>query len=437
MNIDDANSLLSKPSAFTQTLIGVEPFEYQKEFLDADSDRRVFVAGRRVGKSRCASWLSLWYAVTHKNAEVLLTAKAQRQSMELFNQIKKEIKNSDIPKSEWGIPRQTRTELEFDNGSRIVCLPVGRDGSNIRGYGADLLIVDEAAFINDEIFQEVLSPFLAVGDSTFVMTSTPFGKKGFFYEKCQDDDWYTQRVPTWKNPLVDDKWIKEQQQNLTTFQFDQEIRGQFKESADAYFSNDEVMLCAADNVQQTSDVTYLGADIAHTGDDESVYVMMDDEGNVFKIEHTSGKPLTDAMGRIRELNKYHDFDKILIDSTGLGTGVVDQLYESIGKRTVEGFKFTNEKKQSLYSTLKNALQDEALRYSYNPTGDDPENKMVEQLTALEYSYTSTGKVKISHPTGGRDDFPDALALAVWAKENNRFTRVSHDTARPFNLGSLR
>jgi uncharacterized protein YuzE len=440
----DLKKLVTEPSYFVEEFIGVEPFDYQKEFLDNPANRKLFVAGRRVGKSRSASWKALWYAITHAEAEVLLTAKTQRQSMELFRQIKAEIRQSEAENSEWGIQRETRTEVNFSNGSRIVCLPLGRDGSNIRGYGADLLIVDEAAYVPEEIFQEVLMPFLAVGENQFVMISTPRGKRGFFWDRYDESNrgenqYFVQQVPTWKNPRVDQQWVENQRNNLTPMQFKREIKGQFDENADAYFTEEEVThedVAVGHPVQRETDVAYLGVDLAHTGDDESVYISVDQNGNIFDIEYTSNKELTDAMGRIRELDKYNNYDKILIDQTGLGAGVVDQVQEDLGNK-VEGMKFTLDRKQSIYSNLKNNFQDQRLTFRFEPNAGEDTNTMKQQLTALEYDYTSSGKLKIFHPSGEHDDFCDALALAVWAKDKKRTALTDKASMQPFNLGSLR
>jgi phage FluMu gp28-like protein len=435
----DPERLLDEPAYFVEHYIGEEAFDYQQEFMNASNDRKAFVSGRRVGKSRTAGWLALWKAATFAGAEVLVTAKAQRQSMEMFNQISKEIKNSRASRDQWGVVNETRTEIQFDNGSRILALPVGRDGSNIRGYGGqdNMIIVDEAAFIDDEIFQQVFSPMMAVGDGDFILLSTPFGKKGFLYERFKEDEWYTVQVPTSANPLVDDSFIEEQRRNLTNTQFKQEILGQFVESADSFFTRDELMSCAFEDVERTSDITYLGVDLASSGKDESVYVCIDDDGNVFHIEHTSEKPMTDAMGRIRELDMYYDFNKVVIDSTSLGQGVVDQVKESLGNK-VKGFKFTNPKKQDLYNTLKNALQNKSLAFEYIPGKDDqPGNKMVDQCLELERSFTSGGRMKIEHPPNKHDDFSDALALAVWARSRKNIARSDKESMKPFTLGSLR
>jgi len=117
--------------------------------------------------------------------------------------------------------------------------------------------------------------------------------------------------------------------------------------------------------------------------------------------------------------------------------VVDQVEESLGNK-VEGFKFTNEKKQSLYNTLKNELQQGKLQFEYIPgKNDQPGNKMVNQCLELEKSFTSTGKMRIEHPPNGHDDFSDAFALAIWAKSQKKFARSDKASMKPFNLGSLK
>lgn len=447
-----ARKLLDEPSYFIEEYLlpdGEQVFDYQKDFMDTKSNRKLAVCGRQVGKSRMSAWIALHAAVTNPGHQIIITAKAQRQATELFNQIKTEIRKSSQTEDQWGIERSTRTEINFTNGSRIKVLPIGRDGSNIRGYSADMLIVDEAAFIQKHIFTEVLSPMLAVGDGSFILLSTPFGKQGYLYDRWDEatkedlktndpkTDWYAMHVPSMANPLIDDAYIERQRNSLTKQEFQQEVLGEFVEDADGFFTRDELMNCAQSNpVQKNSSQTYLGADIASTGGDRSVYISIDSDGNIFHIESTEDTPLTDAMGRIRELDRQNDYDKIVIDATGLGQGVVDQVKESLGRK-VEGFKFTNEKKQSLYNTLKNELQNGNLSYQFVSGSGEEENQMVSQCLSLEKSFTSTGKLKISHPTGGHDDYSDSLALAVWAKTRRVMARSDKESMKPFNLGSLR
>ena len=70
--------------------------------------------------------------------------------------------------------------LALPNGSRIVGLP-GNEAT-IRGFSAvRLLLVDEASRVEDEMYLAV-RPMLAVSDGALWLMSTPFGKRGFFYE---------------------------------------------------------------------------------------------------------------------------------------------------------------------------------------------------------------------------------------------------------------
>ena len=79
--------------------------------------------------------------------------------------------------------------LAFPNGSRIVGLP-GNEAT-VRGFSAvSLLLVDEAARVSDELYLAV-RPMLAVSGGTLWLMSTPYGKRGFFYEAWEQggEEW--------------------------------------------------------------------------------------------------------------------------------------------------------------------------------------------------------------------------------------------------------
>src|SRR5262249_39743950 len=61
----------------------------------------------------------------------------------------------------------------------------------IRGYAnVRLMLIDEAARVPDDLYRAV-TPMLAVSDGRMICMSTPYGRRGFFYEawKSNDDDW--------------------------------------------------------------------------------------------------------------------------------------------------------------------------------------------------------------------------------------------------------
>ena len=70
--------------------------------------------------------------------------------------------------------------LALPNGSRIVGLP-GTEAT-VRGFSAvSLLLVDEAARVSDDLYM-AMRPMLAVSGGELWLMSTPFGKRGFFYD---------------------------------------------------------------------------------------------------------------------------------------------------------------------------------------------------------------------------------------------------------------
>jgi hypothetical protein len=124
-----------------------------------------------------AALLALHRAIYHPGSLILCLAPALRQSQELFGKVAsfyRELSRPVVPQAE------RRLSLELENGSRIVTLPGSE--KTIRGFsGATLLLVDEASRVDDGLYYAI-RPMLAVSGGTLMMLSTPYGKRGVFYE---------------------------------------------------------------------------------------------------------------------------------------------------------------------------------------------------------------------------------------------------------------
>lgn len=161
----------------------------------------------------------------------------------------------------------------------------------------------------------------------------------------------------------------------------------------------------------------MGVDFARMGSDLSVYIVLEqtmDSDNLYAvyIEEQQHKKLTDAMGRVKILEKYFNFVKIIMDETGLGAGAVDELNETVGWKA-EGLRFTIQSKNDIYSNLKKLMAQGRLKIPRH-------QKLLYQLSDLRYEATSTGMLKIHHGERGHDDYCDALALAAyWWKERTQ------------------
>lgn len=141
---------------------------------------QLVLAHRQRGKSRIAAAMAEAMACQKPGSLTLLVSRSLRQASELFKKVR-EFHNLALPMP---LRKDTEHELEYTNGSRIISLPASSE--TIVGYSAvDLLILDEAARIQDETYYAV-RPMLARSQGTILAISTPFGKRGWFYEAYAD-----------------------------------------------------------------------------------------------------------------------------------------------------------------------------------------------------------------------------------------------------------
>ena len=106
-------------------------------------------------------------------------------------------------------PRSPRSASSFKNGSRIVALPGTEE--TVRGFsGVRLLVVDEAARVDDPLYFSI-RPMLAVSGGRMVCLTTPFGKRGFFYEEWTGDGpWDRIKVTARECPRISEKFLEEE-----------------------------------------------------------------------------------------------------------------------------------------------------------------------------------------------------------------------------------
>jgi hypothetical protein len=125
--------------------------------------------------------------------------------------------------------------LLFPNGSRIVGLP-STEGT-VRGFSAvSLLLIDEAARVEDAAYK-ALRPSLAVGDGDLWLMSTPYGKRGFFYETWEHGsaDWKRVSVAATECPRIPASFLEEERSELGALWFQQEYLCEFVDNGTEVF----------------------------------------------------------------------------------------------------------------------------------------------------------------------------------------------------------
>jgi hypothetical protein len=158
---------------------GLEPDPVQVTIATTPGDQLV-LAHRQRGKSRIAAAIALEDACTIPGSLDLLVSRSMRQSGELFRKVK-EFYHLTHPLP---LTKDTEHELELSNGSRIISLPASAE--TIVGYSSVYrLILDEAARIPDETYYAV-RPMVARSGGSILAITSPFGKRGWFWEAWDD-----------------------------------------------------------------------------------------------------------------------------------------------------------------------------------------------------------------------------------------------------------
>ena len=221
-----------------------EPDAAQERVLAANTKRGLLNCSRQWGKSTVTAAMAVRQAFTEAGSLTLVVSPSARQSGEFLRKAGEFVQKLGIrPKGDG----DNELSLQLPNRSRIVGLPGSE--ATVRGFSAvSLLLVDEAARVSDEMYLAV-RPMLAVSGGTLWLMSTPFGKRGFFYEAwAKGRDWMRVRGPATECPRIRKEFLKEERDSMGDRYFRQEYLCEFEDARCGVFERDIVERAITDEV---------------------------------------------------------------------------------------------------------------------------------------------------------------------------------------------
>jgi len=222
--------------AFAQSL-GLELDPWQAEFVASGRKRHLLNCSRQAGKSTAAALLALHEALFVPDSVTVLVSPSQRQSSELFRTV---VELRNLLPVEPDLLEDNRLSMHVRGGGRVLSLPGSE--ATIRGISAvTLLVEDEAARVSDDLYRSV-RPMLAVMNGRLVLMSTPYGKRGHFYQEWSDggDGWTRVRVPATDVPRISPGFLEEERGAQGDWWFRQEYMCDFVEAEDAFFRDTDI-----------------------------------------------------------------------------------------------------------------------------------------------------------------------------------------------------
>jgi hypothetical protein len=242
----------------------MEPDDWQRDILCSRPPRLLMCCSRQSGKSQTAAGLAVLEAATHPGSLTLIVAPTMRQSSELFRKVKelqaalvrgpgetvrapfrpvslRKLYREGLAQADADeVVRETALQLETRSGSRVVSLP-GKEAS-IRSYSAvDLLILDEAARIPDDLYRSV-RPMLAISKGRLVALSSAWAKVGWFWEAAGKGKgkWERVTVTARQCPRISPEFLREEEEELGPRWFAMEYLCEFGDAIDALFTDEQI-----------------------------------------------------------------------------------------------------------------------------------------------------------------------------------------------------
>ena len=391
---------------FCQYWLIWQPHDGQRRWLTAPQrSTQVLVAGRRWGKSEVAAVQALHYAVTHARSRqgiVSVTLDQARLSFDvalmfckrepLLSLFVERVKETPFP------------TLKFKNDAEITVRTAAREGVYLRGHKFNRVTVDEADYLSDRLINNVIRMTLADVGGQLVLISTPRARRSLVYSELQrglagDPSVYAQQGATWENPNVNHDYIRNLRARMTAAAWQREVEGLYADDDAAVFAWQYIQAAYEEATwtlpepPQEGRRYVQGVDLAKH-EDWTVHVVLDATNRPYRIvnfERYQRQPWPAVAARIREVHHRYNCQQTLIDATGVGDAVLDEVRD-----VARGFTFTQRSKLDLLTNLQVALERCEVRFPFV-------RELVDELQ--DYAWDDARL---------NTDCVMALALALWS-----------------------
>lgn len=243
--LKDDMLLALDPVAFSRS-IGINPDPWQAEVLRYEGKRLLLNCCRQSGKSTTTAIKALHTALYKPKSLILLASPSLRQSQELFRKVRDGL---NVLKDAPRLLEDNKLSLTLANYSRIVSLP--GDQATVRGYsGVTLILEDEAAQVSDEFYQAIL-PMLIINRGQLVCMTTPYGKRGHFFEEWTNggEEWKRIQITAQECPRMTEEQLEQQRRSMGEMFYRQEFECQFVDTVEQTFSYDSIQRAFSDEIQ--------------------------------------------------------------------------------------------------------------------------------------------------------------------------------------------
>lgn len=362
----------------------------------------------------CMQWLS------RPREEIIYFTPTFTLAKRIYASIIKMLPNTFVSKS-----NSSDLIIESITGSKLRFFS-GEAAQSARGSNCTKLIIDEAAYIKEEIdgqnfYYNIVLPLTKVHCNKIIMISTPKSTFGFFYNLCmqamsgeRDDMVYIKRT-IYEDALIKPEEIEELKKGYPPLAWKAEFECMFLTDALSVFPDYERCF---DIETYNGGKCWIGIDPSSVGDDNTILTVVNDRNEVkqYKIDGSLDSKYSQIASLI---NKYNPV-AVYIESNSIGEVMGNEIKKQLKRKSnFHTFATTNESKKDYISLISVSIANHNIHF-------EKDNKLLySELSTFTYKLTKTGNITYAAQEPFHDDTVTSLGIALQCKEDYKYMTLNN------------
>lgn len=428
------------------------------------------VAPRQTGKSRALAVGAAWAALRSPGVRVLVVSASEDAAKRLQRMVRDVL---GAPVLRASIAEETTMLVQLSNGSEVRCTSASE--RSIRGWTADLLIIDEAALLGDDLITGAALPTVAATGGRVLVASSAGPAAGFFFDVVMRGRAGSEHVALHEWTTTDAQWISPSllaamRESMSELRFGAEFENRFAGAGSLYFAPSLVRGVVADvelpglaGLACGEARPWCGLDPSGSGADPAAlcgWVRVPEAGpRVFLLALAHAWPSDAAIlgpgSYVEEMvSAAVPYGRLIVESNGVGQAVAEEVFRRFRERPpglgggvrvardfdafegsrerLSGFRsvvaataMTAELKSTLFAHLKVLMSRGSVVIS------SQSEDVIRELLLLGVELNPSGSERIA-ASAGHDDLAMAAALALqpWRRGDGRWTTLIGRHADP-------
>lgn len=392
------------------------PRPYQIPILrawDSGIKRLFWVAHRRSGKDKTI-FANLpkkmmervgtyyYFLPTYAQSKKVIWTGADKSGFKFLDHFPKEIVKSI---------NQSDMIIELINGS--ILQMVGADNiDRIVGTNPIGVIFSEYSLMKPDVWN-FISPILRENDGFAIFIMTPRGTN-HAYDLMQqiknEPKWFVQTLTVEDTKALTEEQLEEARNEMPQDLFKQEYYCTFIDNGLGFFRRVDENTYKMEEYQPKELAMYqMGVDLAKYNDFTVISPFNLNDFHLQKQDAFNQMDYNLQKARIENAYLRYNKGRIVMDSTGVGEPIFDDLYAR--GMNIEPFRFNKASRTDLLKNLQILLEQDKIKI---PNDD----VLLTELKSMTYELNDNGTTAIKVPDGKHDDRIMSLALAVWQIPQN-------------------